>query len=410
MGSRRAAFAFIFATVALDMLALGVIIPVLPKLIVEFEGGDMQKAAGWTGVFGFVFALMQFVSSPVLGALSDRFGRRPVILLSNLGLGLDYIVMGFAPTVMWLLVGRVISGITSASFPTATAYIADVVPPEQRAAKFGMLGAAFGLGFIVGPAIGGLLGDIDVRLPFYFAGGLSLVNFLYGVFVLPESLPKEKRAPFALKSMHPLGSTKLLRSHPVLFGLTVAAVFAYLAHESLPSTFALYTLPSTFALYTMQRYAFGERDIGFALAAVGLSSAIVQAALTGVVVKRVGERASLLFGLVCGVLGMAMMGLAPTAVWFYASIPLQALWGLGGPPMQSIMSRAVDETQQGQLQGALSSLRGVTGMIGPLLFTAALGAGIAPGASYLVPGAAFLLAAVLLGGAAVASTIATRSR
>jgi MFS transporter, DHA1 family, tetracycline resistance protein len=264
-----------------------------------------------------------------------------------------------------------------------------------------MLGAAFGLGFIVGPAIGGLLGDIDVRLPFYFAGGLSLVNFLYGVFVLPESLPKEKRAPFALKSMHPLGSTKLLRSHPVLFGLTIAAVFAYLAHES---------LPSTFALYTMERYAFGERDIGFALAAVGLSSAIVQAALTGVVVKRVGERASLLFGLVCGVLGMAMMGLAPTAVWFYASIPLQALWGLGGPPMQSIMSRAVDETQQGQLQGALSSLRGVTGMIGPLLFTAAFGAGIAPGASYQVPGAAFLLAAVLLGGAAVASTIATRSR
>ncbi len=398
---RRAAFAFIFATVALDMLALGVIIPVLPKLIVEFEGGDMQKAAGWTGVFGFVFAAMQFVASPVLGALSDRFGRRPVILLSNLGLGLDYIVMGFAPSVMWLLVGRIISGITSASFPTATAYIADVVPAEQRAAKFGMLGAAFGLGFIVGPAIGGLLGDIDVRLPFYFAGSLSLVNFLYGAFVLPESLAKEKRSPLLLKSINPLGSTKILRSHPVLFGLTIASIFAYLAHES---------LPSTFALYTMERYAFGERDIGFALAAVGLSSAIVQAALTGVVVKRVGERAALLFGLTCGVLGMAMMGLAPTGAWFYASIPLQALWGLGGPPMQSIMSRSVDETKQGQLQGALSSLRGVTGMIGPLLFTAAFGAGIDPRASVSLPGAAFLLSAVLLAGAAVASTFATRAR
>src|SRR5215217_7863517 len=227
-----AAFIFIFVTVALDMLALGVMIPVLPKLVLQFEGGDMAKAVAITGVFGFVWAAMQFVFAPVLGLLSDRFGRRPIVLLSNLGLGLDYVLMALAPTLGWLFAGRVISGITAASVSTASAYIADVTPPEKRAAQYGMLGAAFGLGFVVGPAVGGLLGAIDLRLPFWVAAALSLANAGYGLFVLPESLPRERRAPaLAWARANPRGSLKLLRSHPELFGLAAAALLYFLAHE-----------------------------------------------------------------------------------------------------------------------------------------------------------------------------------
>src|ERR1700742_309895 len=237
----RAAFAFIFITVALDMVALGIIIPVLPRLIVQFEHGDMGKAATQTGIFAFVWAAMQFVFAPVMGALSDRFGRRPVVLLSNFGLGCDYVLMALAPTLRWLFVGRVISGITAASIPTANAYIADVTPEEQRAAKFGMLGAAFGLGFIVGPAVGGFLGGYGLRYPFWAAAVLSLANGLYGLFILPESLPQDPRSPFSVKRANPLGALKLLRSHPELAGLAVAMFLYYNAHESLPSMYVLYT-------------------------------------------------------------------------------------------------------------------------------------------------------------------------
>jgi MFS transporter, DHA1 family, tetracycline resistance protein len=391
---RRAAFAFVFATVAIDLLALGVMIPVLPKLILQFEGGDTQKAAWWTGAFGFAWAAMQFVASPLLGALSDRFGRRPVILLSNLGLGLDYLLMALAPSVTWLLVGRMISGATSASFGTASAYIADVTPPEQRAARFGMLGAAFGLGFVVGPAVGGMLGAVDLRLPFWGAGALTLVNFLYGVLVLPESLPVEKRAPFTLAGANPLASLRLLRS-PALLGLSIACAFMYLAHEA---------LPHTYVLYTHHRYAMDTTMVGWTLAAVGVSSTIVQAALVGPVVARLGARPTLLLGLAFGVVGMALMGLAPTTGWFFAAIGVQALWGLGGPPLQALLANTVDAAQQGKLQGALASLRGVTGMIGPVLMTSVFAWGI--GAD--VPGASFLLSAALLVGALTASTIAGR--
>src|SRR6188768_828086 len=257
----RAAFLFIFITVALDMLALGVMIPVLPKLIIEFEHGNVAEAAGAAGLFGFAWAAMQFVFSPLLGAISDRHGRRPVILLSNLGLGLDYLLMALAPSLSWLFVGRLISGITSASFSTAGAYIADVTPEDERAAKFGMLGAAFGLGFVVGPALGGLLGGISLRLPFYAAAGLSLLNALYGFFILPESLPEEKRAPFIWSRANPVGALDLLRSHPRLLGLALITFLANMAHDS---------LPSVFVLYTDYRYHWGERMVGFCLAVVGV--------------------------------------------------------------------------------------------------------------------------------------------
>ncbi len=382
----RAAFVFIFITVALDMLALGVMIPVLPKLIVAFEHGDMANAAGVAGVFGFAWAAMQFVFSPVLGAVSDGRGRRPVILLSNLGMGLDYVLMAVAPSLSWLFVGRLVSGITSASFSTAGAYIADVTPEDERAAKFGMLGAAFGLGFVVGPALGGVLGGISLRLPFWAAAGLSLTNALYGFFILPESLPVEKRAPFKWAKANPFGSLELLRSHPRLLGLAAVAFLSNVAHDS---------LPSVFVLYADYRYHWGERMIGFSLAGVGIASALVSALLVGPLVKKLGERNALLVGLVFGVIGFATYGFAPTGVWFLVGIPFMALWGISSPAFQALMSRRVEPSAQGRLQGALACVTGVTGMIGPLLFTQIFAFGIAS-PWFHVPGAPYLLSSALL--------------
>ncbi len=338
----RAAFAFVFVTVVLDMLALGIMVPVLPRLVIEMSHGDVAKAASATGVFGFAWAAMQFIFAPVVGALSDRHGRRPIILMSNLGLGADYVLMALAPDLAWLFVGRVISGITAASFSAASAYIADVTPEDQRAAKFGMLGAAFGLGFVVGPAIGGLLGQVDLRFPFWAAAGLSLANFAYGFFILPESLPVERRVKVKWHLANPFGSLRLLRSNRTLFSLSSASILYYLAHESLPSVFVLY---STF------RYGWTERDIGLALAVVGVCTTVVQAVLTGPAVKRLGERAALLVGLACGVAGFVLFGSAHTGFLFLAGIPLVSLWGLASPAMQSLLTRCTAADEQGRLRG-----------------------------------------------------------
>ena len=266
---RRAALAFIFVTVVLDMLAMGIVIPVLPILVKDFEGGSSADAAAMYGVFGTVFAAMQFFCAPALGALSDRFGRRPLILLSNIGLGLDYILMAQAPSVYWLLVGRVISGICAASFSIPTAYIADVTPPERRAAGFGMLGAAFGLGFIVGPAFGGMLGIVDPRLPFWVAAAFSLANGMYGYFILPESLPPDRRSAFDWRRANPVGALSLLRRHPHLTAIACVMFLNALAHES---------LPSMWVLYSDYRYHWDERAVGLTLALMGACSAIVQGA------------------------------------------------------------------------------------------------------------------------------------
>jgi DHA1 family tetracycline resistance protein-like MFS transporter len=391
----RAAFAFIFVTVALDILALGIMVPVLPKLVTQFEGGDIARAAEVAGVFGFAWAAMQFVFSPVLGAVSDRFGRRPVILLSNLGLGLDYVVMALAPSLGWLFVGRLISGITAASYPTASAYIADVTPPEQRAARFGMLGAAFGLGFIVGPAVGGFLGGIDLRLPFWVAAALSLANAVYGFFILPESLPPERRAELSWRRANPLGAFQLLRSFPELLGLSAATFLYFVAHEA---------LPSVFVLYSDYRYGWTPGQVGFALALIGVCSTLVSAALIGPVVRKLGERRAVLIGLSFGVAGYIAYGLASTGVLFLCGIPLVALWGLSGPAMQALMSRQVGPSQQGQLQGALSSMRGISGMIGPLLFTQVFSRAIGEAAPLSLPGAPFLVGALLLASSLLLST------
>jgi DHA1 family tetracycline resistance protein-like MFS transporter len=383
----RAALSFIFITVVLDMLALGMIIPVLPRLVKDFSGGDTARASVIYGVFGTAWALMQFVAAPVLGVLSDRWGRRPVVLISNFGLGLDYVLMALAPNLTWLFIGRIISGITAASVPAATAYIADVTPAEKRAGAFGMLGAAFGMGFVIGPAAGGLLGNISPRLPFWVAAGLSLVNALYGLFVLPESLGKEHRCAFSWKRANPLGSLKLLNSHPELFGLASANFLSFLAHE---------VLPSTFVLYATYRYAWNQRDVGLCLGAVGICFGLVQGALVRPIVGRLGERKALWLGLTFGVAGFAAYGLAPTGSWFLMAVPIMALWGLAGPAAQGLMSQRVGVSEQGQLQGANGSLRGISGLIGPLLFTGIFSAFISPHSNGTMPGAPFLLASLFL--------------
>jgi DHA1 family tetracycline resistance protein-like MFS transporter len=375
----RPAFAFIFLTVVLDMLALGIMVPVLPKLIVGFEGGDHAKAAQITGYFALAWALMQFLASPILGSLSDRFGRRPVLLLSSLGLGLDYIFMALAPNLTWLFVGRLVSGITAATFATASAYIADITPPEERAGRFGMLGAAFGLGFIIGPAVGGWLGQVDLRLPFWVAAGFSLLNTLYGFFVLPESLPDERRAPFQWKTAHPWGARRFVASR-----LGCAAFAYFLAHES---------LPSMFVLYTDYKFHWSEATVGSVLAAVGVSSMVVSAWLTSRVVKRLGERHTLFAGLVFGITGFACYGLAQKSWTFLLGVPLIGLWGLTSPALNALLSQKVAPTEQGQLQGALSSLRGVSGMLGPLLFTQSFALATTHGGP---AGAPYLLASGLL--------------
>jgi DHA1 family tetracycline resistance protein-like MFS transporter len=384
---RRAALIFIFITVLLDMLAIGLVVPVLPNLVLAFRQGDTVSAAEIFGVFGTAWALMQFFFSPVLGALSDRFGRRPVILLSNLGLGLDYILMALAPTLGWLFVGRVISGMTAASISTAFAYIADVTPGEKRAAAFGMVGVAFGLGFVLGPAAGGLLGAVDLRLPFWVAAALSLLNFFYGLLVLPESLPADRRSPFAWRRANPIGSLVLLRSYPELLGLSSVNFLHYLAHA---------VLPSVFVLYAGYRYGWTERDVGLALAGVGIFSAIVQGGLIKPIVAWAGERNALLIGLACGALGFAIYGVAPTGAIFCLGVPVMALWGLTGPAVQALMSQRVGPTEQGQLQGAQSSLQGVANLIGPGLFTATFALAIAPQHRWEAPGTPFVLAALML--------------
>ncbi|MDB5092983.1 MAG: tetA [Candidatus Eremiobacteraeota bacterium] len=395
----RAALWFIFATVTLDMLAFGIIGPVLPKLVLGFVGGEVARASEVFGIFATAWAVMQFFCSPLLGALSDRFGRRPVIVLSSLGLGLDYVVMALAPNLAWLFIGRVVSGITSASVATASAYIADVTPPEKRAGAFGMIGSAFGLGFILGPAIGGLLGGADPRLPFWVSAGFSLLNAAFGFFVLRESLPASRRAAFSWQRANPLGSLALLRSHHELFGL---------ASVTFLSNLAGIVMPTIWVLYVAYRYGWDTRAVGLSLAAVGVTS-MALGPFTHAIVKRLGERRALLAGLVSAASGTALMGLGPTGWMFGLGILAMSLWGLAPSATQSLMTRRVSPSEQGQLQGALGSLRGIATLVGPGMFSLTFAASIGVLRSWNLPGAAWLLACVLLIAAMSLAYAVTRS-
>ena len=380
---RKATLAFIFVLVAMDIIAMGIVIPVLPKLVERFAGGDTAHAAGVYGAMATSWGVMQFFFMPVLGMLSDRYGRRPVILISCLGMGLDYFVMALAPTMAWLFVGRLISGITAASMSTAFAYITDVTPPEKRAGAFGMMGAAFGVGFVLGPVLGGVLGSVDPRLPFWVAGALALVNAAYGYFVLPESLPPEKRMQkFAWARANPVGSLKLLRSHPELFGLAAVLFLMNLAH---------FVLPAVAVLYMGYRYGWGELAVGLVLAGVGVCAMIVQGGLVRKVVPKIGERRALAMGLTFGAIGFFLYGAAPTGLIFLVGVPVMAMWGFAMPSAQSIMTRHVGVSEQGQLQGANASLQSIAGIVAPVLFTQIFAATLET-----LPGAAFGLAGLML--------------
>jgi DHA1 family tetracycline resistance protein-like MFS transporter len=383
---RPAAVAFVLVTVALDMLALGIVLPVLPRLVVEFTHGDVGAGAGWVGLFGFGWAVMQFFFTPVLGALSDRFGRRPVIILSNLGLGLDYLLMALAPSLAWLFVGRLISGVTAATFSSASSYITDVTPPERRAAKFGLLAAAFGLGFILGPAIGGLLGAVGLRLPFWGAAVFSLANAAYGSFVLPESLSPARRTRYRWRQANPLGSVALLAAAPDLLGLVATAWLQRLAHAA---------LPSMFVLYAEYRYGWSTATVGYALTVVGLSSMIVSGLLVGPTVKRLGERRTLLLGSTFMMAGFTGFGVAPSGAWLWVALPVLALGGFASPALQGLATRRVGPSDQGKLQGAFASLGSLADMVGPLVATQAFALAIMADGPIYLPGAPFLLAGLL---------------
>ena len=385
-GPRKAAVAFIFATALMDVISLGIMIPVLPNLVKQFAGGDTALAAQYTIVFAMTWGLMQFFSGPIVGMLSDRFGRRPVLLLSIFGLGVDYIFMALAPSLRWLFVGRVINGITSASFSTANAYVADVTPPQERAKAFGLLGAAFGVGFIVGPAIGGILGDINLRLPFWVSAGLAVINWLYGYFVLPESLPPERRAPaLNWRKANPIGALSFLRERTNLFGLISINVLFLMAHN---------VFPSIFVLFVGYRFGWGPRAASLMLVATGLSQILVQTLIVGRVVKAAGERGALLIGLVSATLAFVAYGLASTPFWFFCGVPAGALGALVMPGLQSLMSRRVAGNEQGRLQGLNGAFMGLTAIFGPLLYLSLLAFAVRHDAQLHQPGIPVLVAAL----------------
>jgi len=402
-GPRRAAVLFIFATALMDVISLGIMIPVLPNLVKQFAGGDTALAAHYTKFFAVTWGLMQFFFGPVVGMLSDRFGRRPVLLLSIFGLGVDYVFMAVAPTLSWLFVGRVINGITSASFSTANAYVADVTPPQERAKAFGLLGAAFGVGFLVGPAIGGFLGNINLRLPFWVAAGLAAINWLYGFFVLPESLPPERRTPVLnWRKANPVGALTFLRERPNLLGLVSINVLYLFAHN---------VFPSIFVLYVGYRFNWGPLAASIMLVATGLTQILMQTLVVGRVVKAVGERGALLMGLVSATLAFLAYGLAATPFWFFVGVPAGAMGALIMPGLQSLMSRRVAGNEQGRLQGVNSAFMGLTAIFGPQVYLSLLEFSVDHNAQLHQPGipivfaAAFCLAAFVLA-VAVAKPVA----
>ena len=387
----------VLVTVGLDVLALGLMLPILPKLVERMAGGDTARAAVIYGAFATAFALMQLLFQPLLGALSDRYGRRPVILLSNLGLGLDYVLMALAPNLWWLFAGRVIAGITAASFSAATAYVADVTPPERRAGAFGLIGVAFGIGFVVGPAAGGLLGMVNDRLPFWVAAGLSLANAAYGYFVLPESLAPENRAGLTWTRASPLGALPLFGRNRVLMGLAVATFLMQVSEG---------VWPAVFVLHASHTFGWSAGMVGLSFAAFGALHALVLGVLVKPAVGRLGERGTIGLGAALGVGGLVVMGLGTTSTAFWASLVPLGLSGIAAPAAQAIMTRHVDETEQGRLQGAASSIYAVATLISPTIFTQSFALGIANGGTW--PGIPYLIAAVLLAGMGWLAWIATR--
>ncbi|MEO0399347.1 MAG: TCR/Tet family MFS transporter [Pseudomonadota bacterium] len=396
------AFAFIFVTVLIGMTGFGIIVPVMPDLIMEVSGQDRAFAAQWGGILSASYAVMQFIFSPVLGALSDRFGRRPVLLGSLAMYSLDFLLLALAPSLSVLLAARLLAGTFAATFTTANAYIADISPPEKRAANFGAMGAAFGLGFIVGPLLGGVVGDAyGARAPFFLVAALGALNLLYGAIVLPETLKPENRRPFEWKRANALGSFRRFQQYPAILPIALAVFVFQLGH---------WALPSVWAYFAGERFDWSAREIAYSLAFVGLSAAIVQGGLTRIVIPKIGETASAFFGLTVAACVMPVYAIATEAWMVYAAIPIGALVGFVLPALQGIMSRTLPANAQGELQGALSSVNGLSMILGPFIMTQTFAAFAAPGtpvtlgplvlsetgAPFYFPGAPFVLASVLV--------------
>jgi MFS transporter, DHA1 family, tetracycline resistance protein len=394
---RQAAMPFICVTVLLDMLGIGIIIPVLPQLVTTMYGGSYSEGASIFGWFIAAYALMQFIFAPILGNLSDAYGRRPVILASLMGAGLDYLMMAFTPNLKWLFVGRVIAGITGANITAANAYIADVSPPEQRARNFGLIGACFGVGFILGPALGGLLGNYGLRMPFIAAAILNLCNWLYGFFVLPESLPQKNRRPFSLANANAFAALKALNRYPVVLGLTAVIALERLAHDS---------LPATWVLYTTYRFKWTPFDNGLSLALVGVTFAAISAGLTGKLVGWLGERKAIIYALSVGAVTFLCYGLAPKGWMMYAAIVLGSIGGIAVPAIQSLITKMTPATEQGAVQGVISSIQSLAAIVGPLMATNLFAYFTSSNAPAHLPGAAFVVSSILV---AVGVLLAIRS-
>ncbi|MEI6587027.1 MAG: TCR/Tet family MFS transporter [Sediminibacterium sp.] len=391
--NKKAAIGFIFITLLIDVIGLGIIIPVVPKLLQQLLGStDISKASQYGGWLTFAYASMQFLFSPILGNLSDKYGRRPVLLFSLFGFGIDYLFLSFAPSIVWLFVGRIISGITGASFTTASAYIADISTPENRAQNFGMIGAAFGLGFIIGPLVGGLLGEYGARIPFLVSAGLALANWLYGYFVLPESLDTAHRRPFEWRRANPLGSIKQLKKYPAVGGLIVSLVLIYLAGHA---------VQSNWSFFNIEKFHWTPKMIGISLGAVGLLVAIVQGGLIRVINPKIGNEKSVYFGLGLYALGLLLFSFASESWMMFVFLIPYCLGGIAGPALQSIISGHVPSNEQGELQGALTSLISVTSIIGPLLMTNSFAYFTGPHKPFYFPGIAFFIGAIFMISSAV---------
>ncbi len=385
--NRQAAIGFIFITLMLDVTGLGLILPVLPKLILQLIDGNISDASRYGGMLTFTYAIMQFLFAPVLGGLSDQFGRRPVLLFSLLGFALDYLFLSFAPSIGWLFVGRAVAGITGASFTTATAYIADISNAENRAKNFGMIGAAFGLGFIIGPVIGGLLGSFGPRVPFMVAAGLSFLNCLYGYFILPESLSLLNRRKFSIKRANPLGSLMNLKKYPGIGGLVISFFLIYLAAHA---------VQSNWSFFTIERFGWNEKMIGISLGVVGLLVAAVQGGLVRVINPKIGNEKSVYFGLLLYAIGLLLFAFASQSWMMFVFLIPYCLGGIAGPALQSIISGNVAANEQGELQGTLAGLISLTSIAGPPMMTGLFSYFTKPGAPIHFSGAAFLLGSVLM--------------
>ena len=397
-GGQRAA-AFVFVTVLIDAMGIGIILPVMPDLIRELTDLPLSAAALWGGYLSFVYALMQFAFGPTLGNLSDRFGRRPVLLVSLFTLAVDYLIMGFAPTLWLLFAGRALAGIAGATYSTANAYMADISPPDRRAENFGLIGAGFGVGFVAGPLIGGLAGELGTRAPFFIAAALAMVNFAYGALVLPETLAKENRRAFDWRRANPLGAARQIAAMPMVAWFFLAIFLFDLAH---------YAYPAIWSFYTKEAFAWSNAQIGLSLAIVGISFAVAQGWLIRIVIPRLGEAGTAFWGFVVSIAGLVCFGLATQGWLIYAVIPFTGLGALITPAMTALMSRRVASNAQGELQGALAGVLGVTLIISPVLMTQIFGYFTSTSAPVYLPGAPFLGAAALMALALVPFSIGVR--